>query len=151
MSNDEKWMEIALDEAEIAFREDEVPVGAVLVMNEKLIAKAHNQSITYNDPSAHAEIQLLRKAGKQLDNYRLTNTTMYITLEPCVMCLGAIMHARVSKIVYAAKDFKTGACGSCINLLNINCFNHKLEIRDGILKDKSKKLIQQFFQSKRSK
>ena len=100
MSNDEKWMRIAIDEAKLAMDKNEVPVGAVLVKNDKLIAQAHNKPITKNDPTAHAEIQLLRKAGEQQKNYRLPESTLYVTLEPCTMCFGAMVHARIDRIVY---------------------------------------------------
>jgi len=108
MNNDEKWMRIAIDEANLAMKEKEIPVGAVLVQNEKLIAQAHNQPIKINDPTAHAEIQLLRKAGEQQKNYRLIGSSLYVTLEPCAMCFGAMVHARIDRIVFGASDPKTG-------------------------------------------
>jgi len=147
--DDEKWMEIAIQQALIAETNDEVPVGAILVNDGKLIAQSHNQSILRNDPCAHAEIQLLRAAGKQINNYRLNDTTIYVTLEPCIMCLGAIMTARVSKIVFGAYDSKTGACGSCINLTNSKCFHHKLTVKGGVLENKCKVILQKFFQNRR--
>ena len=118
MSNDEEWMRIAIEEANLAMDKNEVPVGAVLVKNDTLIAQAHNKPITKNDPTAHAEIQLLRKAGEQQKNYRLPESTLYVTLEPCTMCFGAMVHARIDRIVYGASDPKTGVCGSRMNL---NC------------------------------
>tara|TARA_B110000008_G_scaffold231464_1_gene234657 strand:- start:21 stop:485 length:465 start_codon:yes stop_codon:yes gene_type:complete len=151
MNEDEKWMHLALEQAKRAELEGEIPVGAVLVKDGLLLAKAHNQSILKNDASAHAEIQLIRKAGQIIKNYRLINTTIYITLEPCSMCLGAIMNARISRIVYGAHDYKTGVCGSCIDLVNNKCFNHKIEIKFGILEEKCKQLLQKFFQTKRKK
>ena len=102
MSNDEKWMRIAIEEANLAMDKNEVPVGAVLVKNDTLIAQAHNKPITKNDPTAHAEIQLLRKAGEQQKNYRLPESTLYVTIEPCTMCFGAMVHARIDRIVYGA-------------------------------------------------
>ena len=117
----EKWMALALEQARIAQMIDEVPVGAVLVQDDQLIASAHNQPISNNDPTAHAEIQLLRSAGKKLNNYRLPNTTLYVTLEPCTMCLGAMIHARVSRVVFGAYDEKTGVCGSCRDLSTSKC------------------------------
>ena len=149
MNEDDKWMQIAIHEAIKAGSEGEVPVGAVLVKDGKLIAQAHNQPISKNDASAHAEIQLLRIAGKKTNNYRLNNTTIYVTLEPCIMCLGAIINARIAKIVYGAHDLKTGACGSCINLTNLKCFQHKLNITGGILENKCKILLQDFFKIRR--
>jgi tRNA(adenine34) deaminase len=147
--NDEKWMEIAIQEALIAETENEVPVGAILVKDSKLIARTHNQPIFKNDPCAHAEIQLLRAAGREINNYRLINTTIYVTLEPCIMCLGAIINARVSKIVFGAYDLKTGACGSCINLTNAKCFNHKIDVKGGVLENKCKAILQRFFKNRR--
>ena len=109
MSEDEKWMSLALKLAVKAEEEGEVPVGAILVKDGLLIAKAHNQPISTNDATAHAELQLIRTAGKKQENYRLTGTSLYVTLEPCAMCLGAMMHARIERIVYGAHDPKTGA------------------------------------------
>ncbi len=150
MNKDEKWMQIALNEAKLAMKENEIPVGAVLVKNGKVIAKAHNQPIKKNDPTAHAEIQLLRKAGKKQQNYRLTGSTLYVTLEPCAMCFGAMIHARIERIVFGASDPKTGVCGSCINLNEENFFNHKISITDGVLENKSSELLKLFFKSKRN-
>ena len=147
----QQWMRLALEQAMLAEKQGEVPVGAVLVQDNTLIASAHNQPISNNDASAHAEIQLLRTAGQILSNYRLPNTTLYVSLEPCLMCLSAMMHARISKLVFGAYDKKTGACGSCIDLSNTSCFNHTIEIEGGILADECKHLLQHFFQSKRRK
>jgi tRNA(adenine34) deaminase len=148
-SQDEKWMAIAIKQAKLAEEINEVPVGAVLVQDEQLVAHAYNQPISTNDPTAHAEIQLLRAAGKKLSNYRLPNTTLYVTLEPCTMCLGAMIHARVSRVVFGAYDEKTGVCGSCADLSNSNCFNHKIETQGGVLADECKNLLQQFFKKRR--
>ena len=147
----EKWMELALEQARLAQAMSEVPVGAVLVQDDQLIASAHNQPIYSNDPTAHAEIQLLRAAGKQLNNYRLPNTTLYVTLEPCTMCLGAMIHARVSRIVFGAYDQKTGVCGSCTDLSTSQCFNHTIAIEGGVLENNCKQLLQQFFKNRRKK
>ena len=149
MTKDEKWMQIAIEEAELAMNENEVPVGAVLVKNNKLLAQAHNQPINQNDSTAHAEIQLIRKAGKQLKNYRLIGSTLYVTLEPCAMCFGAMIHARIERIVFGASDPKTGVCGSSINLNEENFFNHKISITGGVLENESSKLLRLFFKSKR--
>ena len=148
-SVDEKWMALAIEQAKLAEKINEVPVGAVLVQDDQLIASAHNQPISNNDPTAHAEIQLLRAAGKQLNNYRLPNTTLYVTLEPCTMCLGAMIHARISRIVFGAYDEKTGVCGSCQDLSTSECFNHSIEIKGGVLADKCKNLLQNFFKKRR--
>ena len=149
MSNDEKWMRIAIEEANLAMDKNEVPVGAVLVKNDTLIAQGHNKPITKNDPTAHAEIQLLRKAGEQQKNYRLPESTLYVTLEPCTMCFGAMVHARIDRIVYGASDPKTGVCGSRMNLNEENFFNHKISITSGILEKESSELLKLFFKSRR--
>ena len=149
MNEDEKWMNLALEQAVKAEKEGEVPVGAVLVKDGLVVARAHNQPISTNDPTAHAEIQLLRAAGEELKNYRLTGTSLYVTLEPCAMCLGAMMHARVERIVYGAHDPKTGACGSSENLIDANCFNHKIDLVSGVLENECKQLLKKFFISRR--
>ena len=149
MNEDEKWMKIAIQEAIKAEKDDEVPVGAVLVKDGLVIAKAHNQPISTNDATAHAEIQLLREAGKKLKNYRLTGTSLYVSLEPCAMCLGAIMHARIERLVFGAYDSKTGVCGSSENLIEANCFNHKINLVSGVLENESKQLLKKFFISRR--
>lgn len=138
-------MLLAIEQAKKAETMSEVPIGAVLVKNDKLIAQAYNQPILTNDPSAHAEIQLLRKAGEKLNNYRLPNTTLYVTLEPCTMCLGAMIHARVSRVVFGAYDEKTGVCGSCQDLSTSKCFNHAIEVEGGVLINECRELLQQFF------
>ena len=150
-SVDEKWMALAIEQAKLAENIGEVPVGAVLVQNDQLIASAHNQPISNNDPTAHAEIQLLRAAGKQLNNYRFPDTTLYVTLEPCTMCLGAMIHARVSRVVFGAYDQKTGVCGSCTDLSTSQCFNHTIAIEGGVLENNCKQLLQQFFKNRRKK
>jgi len=149
MNKDEKWMRIALNEANLAMDENEIPVGAVLVKNDKLIAQSHNRPINKNDPTAHAEIELLRKAGEQQKNYRLIGSTLYVTLEPCAMCFGAMIHARIERIVFGASDPKTGVCGSCINLNEENFFNHKISITGGVLENESSELLKLFFKTRR--
>jgi len=149
MNEDKKWMSLALEQARKAEEEGEVPVGAILVKDGLLIAKAHNQPISTNDPTAHAEIQLIRAAGKKLKNYRLTGTSLYVTLEPCAMCLGAIMHARVEHVVFGAHDPKTGVCGSSENLMDAKCFNHKINLVSGVMENESKQLLKNFFISRR--
>lgn len=149
MDIDKKWMKYALLEAEKANHGGEVPVGAVIVQNNKLIESSHNQSIINKDATAHAEILVLRKAGKKQKNYRLNGTTLYVTLEPCVMCLGAIMQARVDRVVFGAYDSKTGACGSSINLTNKKCFNHKILLTSGVLEPECRKILQLFFKNRR--
>ena len=149
MNNDERWMQIAIHEAINAEKEGEVPVGAVLVKDNLLIAKGHNQPISKNDATAHAEVQLIRAAGIINKNYRLTGTSLYVTLEPCAMCLGAIMHARIERIVFGAHDPKTGVCGSSVNLINADCFNHSITLVSGVLENECKNLLKKFFISRR--
>ena len=149
MNDHEKWMNLALAQAKKAENEGEVPVGAILVKDDFIIARAHNQPISTNDPTAHAEIQLIRAAGKKLKNYRLTSTSLYVTLEPCAMCLGAIMHARIECLIFCAHDSKFGVCGSSENFIETNCFNHKINIVSGVLENESKQLLKKFFISRR--
>ena len=149
MIEDKKWMSLALEQAGKAEKEGEVPVGAILVKDDLIIARAHNKPISTNDPTAHAEIQLLRAAGEELKNYRLPGTTLYVTLEPCAMCLGAIMHARIKRVVFGAHDPKTGVCGSSENFMEASCFNHKIDIASGVLENESKQLLKNFFNSRR--
>ena len=149
MIEDEKWMSFALEQAGKAEKEGEVPVGAILVKDDLIIARAHNKPISTNDPTAHAEIHLLRAAGEELKNYRLPETTLFVTLEPCAMCLGAIMHARIKRVVYGAHDLKTGVCGSSENFMEASCFNHKIDIASGVLENESKQLLKNFFNSRR--
>ena len=149
MNEDEKWMSVALEQAVKAEEQGEVPVGAILVKNGLVVARAHNQPISTNDATAHAEIQLLRAAGEKLKNYRLTGTSLYVTLEPCAMCLGAIMHARVERVVFGSHDPKTGVCGSSENLMEANCFNHKINLVSGVLENESKQPLKNFFISRR--
>ena len=148
---DIKWMNKALKLAHKAEAAGEVPVGAVLVKDNKLIAEGWNQPITSHDATSHAEIMAMRAAGKKLNNYRLIDTTMYVTLEPCSMCVGAMIHARVSKVVFGAAEPRTGALGGAFNLLDANQHNHIFEVVSGVLADDSKTLLQGFFQSRRKK
>ena len=149
MNNDEKWMALAIKQAVKADNEGEVPIGAVLIKDGQLIAQTHNQPISTNDATAHAEIQLLRAAGNHQKNYRLIDTTIYVTLEPCAMCLGAMMHARIARIVFGAFDPKTGVCGSRADLATESFFNHEVEISGGVLEKECKELLQSFFKSRR--
>lgn len=148
---DKEWMQCAFKLAQKAKEHDEVPVGAVIVHEDKIIGEGWNQPISSNDPTAHAEIIALRDAGNNVGNYRLPDATMYVTLEPCAMCAGAIIHARLSKIIFAVADPKTGACGSIFNLLQAEELNHKVEIGKGIMEDECRLLIQTFFKEKRIK
>ena len=143
-------MKIAIDEAHLAIDENEIPVGAVLVKDNKLIARAHNRPIINSDPTAHAEIEALRKAGKKLLNYRLPKTTLYVTLEPCTMCLGAMIHARIERVVFGASDPKSGVCGSTIDLSSESIFNHQISISGGVLEHECKNILQSFFKLRRN-
>lgn len=147
--NDEDWMQYALSLAKKAEQQDEVPVGAILVMDDECIAEGWNKPISSNDPTAHAEIMALRAASEQLQNYRLPGTTLYVTLEPCVMCAGALIHARVVRVVYGATDPKAGAAGSVFELLGTDKLNHKIEITRGVMKDECTLLLTSFFQRRR--
>ncbi len=147
--NDVHWMKRALDLARRAEEANEVPVGAVLIKDNQLIAEGWNQPITSFDATSHAEIMAMRAAGKKLNNYRLIGTTMYVTLEPCSMCVGAMIHARVSKVVYGAAEPRTGALGGAFNLLQANQHNHIFTVESGVLEEESKALLQNFFRSRR--
>lgn len=149
MKTDNDWMKMAIGQAKNAMTAGEVPVGAVLVKQGKLLGKAHNQPISSNDPTAHAEIQLLRLCAAKLANYRLPNTVLYVTLEPCVMCFGAMIHSRISRLVFGANDPKTGACGSCTNLTTNACFNHKIQVEGKVLADECGALLVDFFKTRR--
>ena len=149
MTRDEEWMKIAIDEAHLAMDENEIPVGAVLIQNNKLIAQAHNRPIKNNDPTAHAEIEVLRKAGEKLQNYRLAKTTLYVTLEPCTMCLGAMIHARIERVVFGASDPKSGVCGSNLDLSLESIFNHQISVSGGVLEIECKNILQSFFKLRR--
>ena len=149
MNDDEKWMQIAINESNAARSEDEIPVGAVIVKNGQLIAQAHNQPVSTNDPTAHAEIQAIRKAGEKEKNYRLVGTTLYVTLEPCLMCLGALMHARIERIVFGAKDTKNGVCGSLVDLTNASQFNHHTFVTSGVLEKQCQEILRSFFKLRR--
>ena len=148
---DQYWIELALAQAQQAAALGEVPVGAVLVdADQQLIASGHNQPISSHDPTAHAEIVVLRNAAQQISNYRLVNTTLYVTLEPCVMCLGAMMHARIKRLVYGALEPKTGAIVSSCELLDTATFNHQLEVTGGILEQPCAAILSDFFAQRRA-
>ncbi len=149
MTDDEKWMTHALNLAKRAEKEGEVPVGAVIVKDNEIIGEGWNQPISHNDPTAHAEIQALRSACLHQQNYRLPDTTLYISLEPCIMCAGAIVHARVSRVVFAASEPKTGAAGSCLNIFELEQLNHKTIVEHGILGEQSSLLLRDFFRLRR--
>jgi tRNA(adenine34) deaminase len=143
-------MQHALKAAQHALTIDEVPVGAVIVKNDELISSANNMPIKHHDPSAHAEIVALRSAAQKLQNYRLVDTTIYVTLEPCMMCAGAMLHARVKRLVFGASDPKTGVAGGRFNWLADAKHTHKIEIVGGILQQDCSALLKSFFQQKRA-
>lgn len=147
---DQQWMQHALTLAKRAAHENEVPVGAVLVCENELIGEGWNQSIVQHDPTAHAEIIAIRAAGEHLKNYRLINTTLYVTLEPCAMCVGAMIHARIERLVFGARDSKTGAVESAIRLLNDPSHNHRISWEGGVLENPCSECLTQFFQEKRA-
>lgn len=148
----EYYMHQALALAKVAAQQGEVPVGAVVVAaNGEIIGRGFNQCIGQNDPSAHAEIQALREAGRTLGNYRLQGCSLYVTLEPCTMCIGALINARIQTLYFAAKEPRTGAIASVCNLPAQPWFNHRLEVRGGLLQGAAKKMLEDFFQTKRAK
>ncbi|MBW1676667.1 MAG: tRNA adenosine(34) deaminase TadA [Deltaproteobacteria bacterium] len=148
--NHSHFMREALLEAQQAAREDEVPVGAVLVAQDgTVLAKAHNRTIALCDPTAHAEILALRAASLALGNYRLLNTALYVTIEPCIMCMGALLQARVARIVFGARDPKCGGAGSCYNLAADTRLNHTIAVQGGLLENECRELIQDFFRTRR--
>ena len=148
--NHAHFMGLALEQAEAAYALGEVPVGAIAVDSfGKVLGKGYNRTITDRDPTAHAEIIALRQCGRDLDNYRLPGITLYVTLEPCIMCMGAITHARVSRVVYGAADPKTGACGSVIAVQDNKQINHHTAIVSGVLKTECGQLLRRFFQERR--
>ena len=151
MNLDEKWMKYAINEAYKAKDKGEIPVGAVLVKSGKIIEKAHNLCISNNDASAHAEIQLIRNAGNKFKNYRLNGSIIYVTLEPCAMCFGAMIHARINRLVFGAFDPKTGVYGSSGDLTNEIFFNHKVDIIGGVLKSENEEILKGFFKQLRAK
>ncbi len=147
---DKAFMQRAYDLALKAESVDEVPVGAVLVLNNEIIGEGFNSPINNNDPTAHAEIQAIRQASEALQNYRLPTTTLYVTLEPCAMCAGALVHARIQRLVFAAKDAKTGACGSQFNVISSNNKNHRVKCENGLMASESAQLISDFFSRRRT-
>lgn len=146
---DERWMRVALREAEEARRAGEVPIGAVLVRGGEELARGHNAPIGTHDPTAHAEVVALRRAARSEETYRLPDTTLYATIEPCAMCLGAALHARVARIVYGAPDPKGGAAGTVVDLTHHPSLNHTIETTSGVLRDQAASLLQTFFRSRR--
>ncbi|MCC7080291.1 MAG: tRNA adenosine(34) deaminase TadA [Burkholderiales bacterium] len=147
--SDEEFMRLALDLAAEAARRSEVPVGAVVVHGDDVVGRGFNAPISSRDPSAHAEMTALRAAARRLGNYRLPGCSLYVTLEPCVMCAGAIQHARIERLVYGARDPKTGACGSVVDLFADGRLNHHAAVTGGVLAAEAVGLLQRFFASRR--
>jgi len=151
MNDDQYYMALAIKEAKKAEKIDEVPVGAVILNGSNdIIGTGYNQPISSSDPTSHAEINAIRAASRVLNNYRLVNTTLYVTIEPCIMCMGAIIHARIRRVVFGAADKKWGAANSLYTMGDDNRLNHKVEIVSGVLETETKKIIKDFFKNKRS-
>jgi tRNA(adenine34) deaminase len=147
--DDVKWMRLALAEAEKAAGEDEVPVGAVIVQGNRVIGRGHNQVESLKDPTAHAEIIAIGAAGSFLNSWRLEDATLYVTLEPCAMCAGAAVLARMKRLVFGAKDPKAGACGSVMSVIDCPKLNHKVVLDSGVLAEEASALLSEFFERKR--
>jgi len=147
---DRAFMQLALEEASRAIALDEVPIAALLVHEGTVLARSHNYREVRQDPTAHAEMLVIREAAKLLGSWRLIDTTLYVTLEPCAMCLGAIILARIPRIVFGAKDPKAGACGSVLNFANEERLNHHVEVTGGILEQESRQLLKEFFKTLRT-
>ncbi|HET8708347.1 MAG TPA: tRNA adenosine(34) deaminase TadA [Pseudomonadales bacterium] len=147
--DDAYWMRRALQLAELAAEQGEVPVGAIIVRNNEVIGEGWNQPICSHDPTAHAEVIALRRAAELSQNYRLPGTTLYVTLEPCAMCVGAMIHARVGRLVFAAREPKAGAVVSQLQMLELAHFNHRIEVEEGVLAEPCGKFLTQFFRARR--
>ncbi|MHB8127281.1 MAG: tRNA adenosine(34) deaminase TadA [Desulfitobacteriaceae bacterium] len=139
------WMRLALEQAQIAFEQGEVPIGAVIVHNDKAIAFAHNEKEQKQDPTAHAEILAIQRATLELGTWRLSKATLYVTLEPCPMCAGAMIQSRLKKLVFGAADLKGGAAGSVTNVLDVNKWNHRVEVVAGIQEEDCARILKDFF------
>ncbi|MGB9122601.1 MAG: tRNA adenosine(34) deaminase TadA [Candidatus Angelobacter sp.] len=146
---DAVWMELALEQARLAAAAGEVPVGALVIKDGEIIGQGHNRNLLDNDPTAHAEIIALRQAAARLGNHRLTGCTMIATIEPCSMCAGALIHARIARLVYGASDPKAGAAGSTLQVINHPSLNHRMEVTAGVLAEKCSDFLQKFFRQKR--
>jgi tRNA(adenine34) deaminase len=149
MTTHDEHMRAALEQARLAFAAGEVPIGAVLVVEDHIIARAFNQPISAQDPTAHAEVLVLRDAARALENYRLIEATVYVTVEPCLMCVGAMVHARVREVVYGAAEPKTGALVSTLKALESPGLNHRFAVTGGVLEDDCRAIIQEFFRERR--
>jgi tRNA(adenine34) deaminase len=147
--NDLEYLQLALEEAVAAGQAGEVPVGAIIVSNGEVLVRAQNRVLRDSDPTAHAEVVALRAAGKALGNYRLNGCTLYVTLEPCSMCAGAMVHARLDRVVYATADPKAGAAGSVLSVINHPRLNHQMQLDSGLLAEESGELLRAFFRERR--
>ena len=147
--DDAAWMQLALEQAVLAARAGEVPVGALVIKAGQIVGLGHNRTLLDNDPTAHAEIVALRQAAAKLGNYRLGGCEMFVTIEPCSMCAGALVHARLTRLVYGASDPKAGAVASVLQVLNHPSLNHKMEVKSGVLEGQCSELLQNFFRDKR--
>lgn len=147
--SDELWMEEALRSAQRAVEIGEVPVGAVVVCDDRIVGRGWNRNLADNDPSAHAEIVALREAGQNLGNHRLSDCELFATIEPCAMCAGALIHARIRRLVYGADDPKAGAVHSVLAVINHSSLNHQMEVRGGVLAGRSAEILQEFFRNRR--
>lgn len=148
-NDDTYFMRLALEEAKRAFLEEEVPVGAILVRDGEIVAKAHNQRETFQDPTGHAEVLVLRIGADTLKNWRLTDAMLYVTKEPCIMCAGAMLNARLGRLVYGCKDEKAGAVDSLYKLLSDGRLNHQIKVVSGILEEECSDILQRFFKARR--
>jgi tRNA(adenine34) deaminase len=147
---DDFFMGLAIEEAEKAYSRAEVPVGAVVVgADGEILAKAHNMSVISNDPTAHAEILAIRGASTRVGNYRLSGSIVYVTLEPCAMCVGAMLHARVRRLVFGARDPRSGAAGSVLDLTRVCCFNHQIDVTAGVAAESCARILRSFFKERR--
>lgn len=149
LSEDAFWMEQALEQARMAAQAGEVPVGAVVIKDGKILGSGHNRNLLDNDPTAHAEIVAVRQAAAKIGNHRLTGCEMFVTIEPCAMCAGAMIHARIARLVYGAGDPKAGAAGSALEVLNHPRLNHQIKITPGVLAEQCSEILQEFFRARR--
>ena len=146
---DSQWMRLALEQAGLAAEAGEVPVGALVIKDGEILASAHNRNLLDHDPTAHAEMVGLRQAASRVGNHRLVGCEMFVTIEPCAMCAGAMIHARLARLVYGASDPKAGAAGSVLQVLNHPNLNHKMEVKTGVLQDECSEVLQRFFKDRR--
>ena len=146
---DERWMRLALEEAKKAFLKDEVPIGAIAIVGDEVIARAHNLKETNHDATHHAELLLLQECARILGRWRLTDVTIYATIEPCIMCMGAMSHARIKRLVYGARDEKFGGAHSLYQIAHDERLNHRFEVEEGILADEASQIMKDFFKRKR--